>query len=438
MLCKHSSSPTSLVCLLLGIRYGIDADDISWPVTLISQDLCVYPNPIDITATPSNTPIASVFGMNITSDGNCYLSYPIAWALYYRESGKPYSMQTEPGDIVAVASSNLQSFRAFEPDFVDLFTYSFNFADLAPNHVPVLAYEGGSGCIIQVSIGSVSEVMTCATIFEQIYAPNLVFPTELKEKYPQWASCDWGLAEVYDPPTSLVPVDFLTPPNTASPTISASPGWYGDPIMASPTQPPVRPAFSTIAGSVGSSTALAAVNLDLGSGASGDPNPKSVSNGLDLGSSVANADPTPGTVVMFEDSGGSVAIVMIIADGVTLLPGQISTIDGQTVTFQSQTSGSALVVGEISVGGQAITLSSGVVLSAGKNGLVITSSGDISTVPYPSITMATSTSTKGFDPPSPVTTITSESSAIVKGGSSRDGVEMKAFVPWLFVALMVL
>jgi len=404
--------------------------------------------------------------MNITSDENCYLSYPIAWALYYRENGSSYTIQTEPGDIVAVASSNLQSFRAFEPEFTDLFTYSFNFADLPPNHVPVLAYEGGAGCSIQVSIGSVSEVMTCATIFEQLYAPNLVFPTELRKKYPQWASCDWGFAEIYDPPTSLVPVDFLTPPSTASSTIGALPGFYGDPITPSPTQAPLKQASSTIEGLVRSSTAPAGVNLDLGSGAvsdtdwpSGDPNIKSVSNGQgsdfsDLGSLVANANPTPGTVVMFEDSGGSVAIFMIIADGVTLLPGQISTTYGQTVALQSQASsdtlvneslnsqGSAVVdvndIGEITVGGPAITLSSDVVLSAGKNGLVITSSGGISTVPYLSITTATSTSTKGFNPPSPVTTITSESPAIMKGGSSRDGVEIKALVPWLFVALMAL
>jgi len=526
-------------------------------VSLASQDICVYPDPIDITATPSNTPIASIFGMNITSDENCYLSYPVV--LWISTDG---SVEYQPGDILTVPSSNLRSFRGFEAGYTELFSYSFNFADLPPNHVPVLAYEGAAGCSIQDEFAW--SVATCMTIYEPLYAPNLGFPTEIFQKYPQWASCGLNLVGLYDPPTSLVPVDFLTPPSTASPTAAASPGSSGYPITPSPTAVPVlQPTSPTTAEPVRSS----ATAVDSGprpgteseSESPNDYNPSrggagtgSESNGdlssdsesSNQGTSLANTNPSPVTVITFGNSGGSVAISVNSADGgvvvgsATVLPDQVLTIDGQTVSVLSQSSGIVVVyngqtlgdsltpatavftlgdgntvtatsidgvsgspvivvgsqtltagqafttngailslidgglllsseasdgagaiitvnsatitavesvnnqgstvidiedVGEITVGGPAITLSSGVVISAGNGGLVITSAGGRTSISYSSITVAKSTPTNSFiTPSSPPTIATSVISTSKKDGSSRSGIGMKLLVICLF------
>jgi len=276
-------------------------------VTLASQDLCVYPDPIDITAPPSNTPVASMFGRNFTSDENCYLSYPIAIAYFF--GNYTAVAETEPGDIIAIPSSNLRSFRNFEFDFTELFTYSFNFADLPPNHVPVLAYEAGASCSDAASEGlEVIYESQCATIYEALYAPLLAFPTELINRFPQWADCDFGYAGLYDPPTSLVPVEFLTPTSTARPaTTAASPGWSGDPITPSSTPVPITQAPPTTTEPVESSAT--AIGSDLGSGTGSE----------------SDEGPAPGTVIVFGYSGGSVASSngAVVVSGATLLSGQV-------------------------------------------------------------------------------------------------------------------
>ena len=398
----HSNSSTDLVRPLLGDE--TQANYISWPVTLASQDLCIYPDPIDVTAPPSGTPVASLFGMNFTSDENCYLSYPIAMAIFFYND----TVQTETGDIVAVASSNLQSFRGFVPGYTDLFTYSFNFADLPPNHVPVLAYEAGASCSDAAAFGLEVEFDTmCATIYEELYAPVLAFPTELINKFPQWASCYFGYEGIYDPPTSLVPVDFLTPPTTGSYTTSASPGWTQSPAPAPVTQAPSR----AIAAPVGSH----AIAIDSDPGSSGDRGLGSESNAdpsYDSSHAPANTDPTPDPVTTPGSSRGSVAISVSNVNGV-LVVGNVT-------------------VGEIAVGGPAITLSDGIVLSAADNGLVITGAGGITTVSAMAMATSTPPESSASSRPTEAIAVTSVSQT---GGSSRADIGMRVLVMWLFVAL---
>jgi len=506
---KLSISTTNLVCSFLR-DIEIQANYIfSWPVTLASQDLCAYnPGPIDITATQSNTPIGSMFGRNITSDENCYVSYPIVVALF--ENG---TIETQPGDIVAVPSSKLQSFRGFEEYQMQLFTYPFNFADLPPNHVPVLAYEGAN-CPALGNADELTQYSICETIFEALYAPQLVLPTEIVNKYPQWSNCMFTFSPLNDPPTALVPVDFLTPPSTASST-GASPGWTGDQITPSPTPAPVTQAPSpTVTGLAGSSAT--AIDSDLGSG---DPVTGSESHGylsIDPSDSVANADPPdsltnadppPGTVVTFgtgsvlspgvvkfgsADSSAPATAVLTLGDGnvvtatsiagangfvvgsQTLTAGQAFTTDGTVMSvadgglllsseaFESATGailtansetitalesvnnrGSTVIdiggIGEIVVGGPAITLASGgIVLSAGVGGLVITDADGITTVLY-STMMVTSTPLQSSTSPRPTTAIAVSSTTVTStskmSGSSRAGIGMGVLVMWLFLAL---
>jgi len=461
---------------------------------LASQDLCVYPDPIDITAAPAYTPVASMFGMNLTSDENCYISYPIAIAFW--DNG---TFQTEPGDIVAVLSSDLRSFRGSSYGYTDLFTYSFNFADLPPNHVPVLAYEAGAGCSDDASDGLLVElVSTCATIYEALYAPLLAFPTELINKYPQWATCDFGFAGLFDPPTSLVPVDFLTPPSTAKPTTGASPGWSGDSITPSPTPAPITQAPSPTAGPARSSAT--AVDSDLGSG--GDRGTGPEGNGdlsIDYADPPTNTDPTPATVVTFGKGGGSAdssapatavftlgdsnvvtatsiagangfivvgsqtltagqafttdgAVLSIVDDGLLLSNeafesvGAILTVNSDTITaLYSVNQGSTVIdvggLGEIAVGGPAITLPSGIVLSAGSSGsLVIASIGGMTTVSYSIITMPTSTTPKSSPKSSTSSSLPmapiAMTSTTKKGGSSRAGIGMRVHMVWLLTVLV--
>jgi len=309
-------------------------------VTLASQDLCVYPDPIDVTASQPNTsiavPVASLFGRNFTSDGNCYISYPIAIANFWDGT-----IETEPGDIIAVPSSELQSFRNSQYGFANFFTYSFNFADLPPNHVPVLAYEGAVDCSIYAQFGEPELNSFCATIYEALYTPQLSFPTELSKKFPRWASCDFNFLGLYDPPTSLVPIDFLTPPSTASLTATAaSPGLTGDPATPSITPVEVQQESSpTIAPPVRSSANAI------------DSDPPSESNGyssIDSSDPPANTEPPLETVVTFGHSDGSVAVSLsstdvVVVGSATVFPGQVATIDGQAVSVLSQ--GLGLVVG---------------------------------------------------------------------------------------------
>jgi len=148
-------------------------------VTLASQDLCAYPNPVDITASPAanaTKPTATAFNTTFTSDENAYYSFanitlvfdipsntrkrrgelgggsgsilniPSGSSQSYRgvvprdtiENG--FSFEYLPGGFLTIPSSSLQSYRGVPPTATIGNIYSFNFADLYPNHVPVLRW----------------------------------------------------------------------------------------------------------------------------------------------------------------------------------------------------------------------------------------------------------------------------------------------------------
>jgi len=473
-----------------------------------------------------------MFGRNFTSDENCYISYPIAYASFGNGT-----VQTEPGDIVAVASSNLQSLRGSQV-FADWYTYSFNFADLPPNHVPVLAYEGGADCSMAVYYDWLSLYPYCATICEALYTPQLSFPTELKAKYPQWATCDFNLFGLYDPPTSLIAVDFLTPPSTSTPTTAALPAGNGNGNPITPSQTAVSVTYapsSTVAGPPGSPAT--AIDSSINGGDYGTGSETNGDSNIDS-DSLTNTDPAQGTVVTFGT--GSVVISVNDIDGVvigstTLSPGQVATIDGQIVSVMSQDPGvvvlptasapvtavftlgdgnavtatsiagvNGFIVGsqtltagqafttdgvvvsvvaagllvsseassepsetngaiitlnsetltalesvnnqgatiidlgpnsEITIGGPAITLSGGAVLSAGSSGLVISGTRGITTISYSTITMTTSTSAESSTL-SPFMTTMAVTSTSKKGGSSRVGIGMGVHVIWILFAVL--
>jgi len=351
---------------------------ISWPVTLASQDLCNYPYPIDITATPAAdapVPIATAFNTTFTSDGNVYLSY--AEVTIFTNGTAQY---LSPG-FLTLPSSELQSFRGVYPYYTIGNIYSFNFADLLPNHVPVLAYEGTGACVDEYN--DPYGYPFCQTILEDIYAPNLVYPTEFYNEFPQYSNCAFGYYGLYDPPSYLIPADYLTPTSTAMgapPSTPASPA--SSPISVTP--PPTTVSFTQApptTAAAPSSTATAESGEGAGSGASGDGvngNGGDASGGdtaassddySDPGTSLADAEPSstaaaPGTVVTVggntvtvaanggsgdgngngndNGSGGGNGNGGVVVDGTALSQGQVAMVGGQTVSALSSGLGVAI------------------------------------------------------------------------------------------------
>jgi len=151
---------------------------------------------------------------------------------------------------------------------------------------------------------------------------------------------------------------------------------------------------------------------------------------------VGQAFTTDGAVLSLID--GGLLLYSEASDGT----GAVITVNSETITVVESVNsqGSTVIdvgdIGEIAVGGSAITLSNGVVLSAGDGGLAITSAGGRTSVSYSSITVAPSTPLNSFTTPSshPATAI-SVTSTSKKGASSRRGIGMKLLVICLFVTL---
>jgi len=344
----------------------------SWPVTLASQNLCVYPNPIDITANAANvTPIASAFGMNITSDENCYISYPV---ISFIEADRTI---TSPGGILTVPSSNLQSYRGTLPGLKLDDTYSFNFADLLPNHVPILAYEGVDVCA-QNYDNFVANPF-CYTIVEDMYAPQLVYPTEFYDKYPEWSDCSFDYMGLYDPPTYLIPIDALTASNTGLVVVTtpASPAGGWSAVTATPTTTSyVQAVTSTTTGVLGSIGASVVLWSGSGSSESASPGPSDTETPLGDSDPIASPSvPDPVGPV------GNDETTVYFAPGSSISGYEpataVLTVNGYTITAISSTDANgspAIVVGSqtLAYDGQAIT-TAGAILSLGGDGLVLSS-----------------------------------------------------------------
>lgn len=272
----------------------------SWPVTLASQDLCVYPNPIDITATPNvtGTPTAVAFGQTFTSNENCYLIYPSIFA--YGTIGTSTWDSSLPGGILTLPSTQLQSFRGPNPGLRTAAAYSFNFADLPPNHVPILAYEGNAYCANN-AIDSVGNPF-CQTIVENQYAPNLVYPTQFYALNPAWSSCNFDYAGLYDPPTALGTAGYLVGPTTnngggggAAPTTSAAPGNSGHPVTPPATTISFTQPVTSPTGSSGNSGSGGNTGSGSGTGSSDPSGGDSGTGGTGSGSSGSGGNTGSGT-----------------------------------------------------------------------------------------------------------------------------------------------
>lgn len=376
MLDIRPNRPARIVCCCFPHRPRSEIQpnkNNSWPVTLASQDLCVYPNPIDITASAANVaPIASAFGKNITSDENCYLSYPV---ISFIEADRTITSQ---GDVLTVPSSNLQSYRGTTPGLNLDDIYSFNFADLLPNHVPILAYEGISVCARYY--GNFVAYPFCYTIVEDMYAPQLVYPTEFYDKYPEWSGCSFYYEGIYDPPTYLIPVDALTASNTglAAATTPASPAAGGSAVTAPPTTASYAQAVtSTTTGVLGSIGTSVALGLGSAYSESASPSPSEVVTVLD--------DSDPNASLSVPDPIGPVGndeSTVYFAPGSSVSGGYapataVLTVNGYTITATSSTDANgspAIVVGAqtLTSDGQALT-TGGAILSLGGDGLVLSS-----------------------------------------------------------------
>jgi len=358
----------------------------SWPVTLASQDLCHYPFPIDITASPNISTIrtAVAFGQTFTSDENCYLSYAPITARELVDNGLSYSVITSlPGGILTVPSSELQSFRGLAPGAVTNAALSFNFADLPPNHVPLLAYEAALTCDVYLLDAITLVYPWCLTINEGQYAPILVYPTQFLELDPIFSTCGFDFAGVYDPPTALVPVGSLetTPAadDNAAPTTTADPGSSAYPV----TPPPTTASFVQLPVSLVVPPGGSGVPAE-DSGAGSGPGDSGVNDIQGLGSGdlafMSSGGGSNGNGNSGSGSGGVPALEDNDPPANGLPTGAIITLGNNGPTVTASANGQSIVVAgqAITPGGSAATVGGNVISAARGSSLVIAdANGDV-------------------------------------------------------------
>ena len=343
------------------------SNSCSWPVTLASQDLCHYPFPIDITATPNNsfTPAAVVDGTTITSNENCYLSYAPLTVSGILGNSNVITSYTLPAGTLSVPSSELQSYRAVIPGLQSGDTFSFNFADLLPNHVPILAYEGQTSCALLPT----TMLSYCATIFESMYAPQLVYPTQFKDLDPLLSTCVFDYSGLYDPPTSLVPVGWLIAPTTSagggdSTNAPASPSPTIHPGLAAPT----TVSFSYMSTAMdGSGDAAANTGNDAKSG----PTMIIAPGGGDSAAAVAS------TIALDPSSTASPPQVTSAA------PSAVFRFGGEVLTASQDPAGRGLLINGTPLPDGVVATVNGVEMSAAPGGtaVVLVSEGATQTIP---------------------------------------------------------
>jgi len=321
--CGTIINPETAPCNL----YIPTAQLIYWPVTLVSQDLCVYPNPIDITAIPAinankTITIATGFGTTFTSDQNCYIYFSSITAEWLIGTIVIYSSLHE--GILTIPFTELQSYRGHVPGYTIGNIYSFNFADLLPNHIPILAYEDTYLC--NEAVGE-PEYPFCNTVLEDIYAPNLVYPTKFYDLYPQWTTCGFNYIGLFDPRTYLIPADVLTlVSTTANTAITASPVSSQNLVTPPPTSGLI---ISLTIGMVeGSSTAT-----KVGSGLSENDLNEDESSGIDTSHGLESTA-TSGTALDDSEHNGSFYTSVSDSSDPLSTPGTTITLrDGSTVTI---------------------------------------------------------------------------------------------------------
>ena len=282
-------------------------------------------------------------------------------------------------------SSELQSFRVPAPGVATNAALPFNFADLPPNHVPLLAYEAALTCDPDL-LGFLSLVYPwCLTINEAQYAPVLAYPTQFLELDPVFSTCSFYYFGVYDPPTALVPVGSLetTPAGdgNAAPTTTADPGSGAYPVTPPPTTTSfVQLPVSVIVPSEGSGLPGEDLGVGSGPGDSGvngiqgldSANPASLSSG---GGSNGNGNSGSGS-----DSGGGQALEDNDPTTDDLPTGAIITLGNNGPTVTASANGQRIVVAgqTITPGGSAATVGGNVISAAPGSSLVIAdANGDV-------------------------------------------------------------
>lgn len=142
----------------------------------------------DSTATPTyaaNVSVPSIVvisGQTFTS-GSAYLSYAGVTA---NAGGSDAQCGTPlPPGILALPSSRISTYRGHAASMpaASSSSYPFNFADLAPNHVPWDAW------ISQETCWAHRDYAICQTITQAPYRPWIVYPTEFREMEPLWSKC---------------------------------------------------------------------------------------------------------------------------------------------------------------------------------------------------------------------------------------------------------
>lgn len=175
-----------------------------WPVTTVSGDFCAQ-NGSTVFAEPTSPPEPDTVvrdGYTFTSPTN-YISFAGARAVIRRSHPEPISHPCGPPVHTNVIVPITESF--YSQGYYDSGKRSFNFADLAPNPIPVSAYR------IQ---GKCGQKKTCTGAIVGSYTPILPLPTEILNLEPEgWkgAGCT-GTNLGY----SFTPIALATPTPTAS------------------------------------------------------------------------------------------------------------------------------------------------------------------------------------------------------------------------------
>lgn len=251
----------------------------------------------------------------------------------------------------------------------------------------------------------------CQTVVENLYAPNLVYPTEFYDKYPQFSSCGFDYEGVFDPPTYLITVDSLPPTSSegVGPTTTpASPGLSGHPVTPPATTVSFTQVPSVTTGVAGGSpTAVGPGSGNTGSGGSGPgnadpPGGSDPSDGGAPGTATDGLDPAPGNIQTSNpgigsgsnadpagsdsaNSGSGTALPDTDPNDSPSATGAVIGLGngGGTLTVSSNSGGDVVVAGTtLTPGGAAATVSGNVISAVSGGTIVVSQSGaSASTIP---------------------------------------------------------
>lgn len=345
-----------------------------WPVTRTSYDVC---NRTGGTIT-ENPRTAVISGTTITTP-DVALVFTSLYA--YDQCGHIGSDMSKV--VFTIPASDISS-AGNAGIHVIANSWSMNYGDLLPNHVPSSAWFNQPECYSE-SIWSSSMINAtgtawissfgqqfpeCGTIWEANYQPLLAAPTQLLDLQPEWKSCT-ALFGLYDPPIALQPaasaagvtVPGGVAPTTApvpSPTANVPQQTAGPSVVDGPTTPAAQstpePSVNQQPTALPDQVSSASPNepnqsdnesplngpskpVQPSAAASENPQPNGASNAPSAITVVQGQSGQPVTVAQQGSS------VIVVAGGSTaaVAPGASVTVAGQQVAVPE--SGSNVVVG---------------------------------------------------------------------------------------------